>query len=197
MKYHESKQTIVLASASPRRKEILEQMGFNVHVHPSGFDETTIPIDTPAEFAVEAALKKALLVTKHYPEQITVAADTVVTLDGVLLGKPEDYNDAVKMLKQLSGRTHDVITGISVHYPKRKYAYSGFEKTEVTFRPLTDEEIHFYLTQHNPFDKAGAYGIQDLTVPLVNNIKGCYFNVVGFPVSHFYIHWRNIVSIDR
>jgi len=189
------KPDIILASASPRRKEILEQMGFNVCVHPSDFNENTLQITDPEEFAVQAAREKASVVSIHYPELITVAADTVVTLDGILLGKPDDYNDAFTMLNRLSGRTHDVITGISIHYPVKNCSYSGFEKTEVTFRLLADEEIKCYLSEHKPFDKAGAYGIQDLTVPLVSNIRGCYFNVVGFPVSHFYIHWRNIVNI--
>ncbi len=192
---NENKKNIVLASESPRRKEILEQLGFNVLVHPSAFDETTIRINIPEEFAVQAAQGKASAVSRLYPDLITVAADTVVTLDSILLGKPEDYNDALKMLKRLSGRTHDVITGLSIHYPLNNYFYSGFEKTEVTFRDLTEDEIERYLNMHKPYDKAGAYGIQDLTVPLVSYIRGCYFNVVGFPVSHFYIHWRNIVNI--
>jgi len=192
---YERKQKIVLASASPRRKEILEQMGFNVHVHPSDFNETSLCINQPEKFAVNAAMEKASVVAVNYPDLITVGADTVVTLDGILLGKPDDYKDAFLMLKRLSGQTHDVITGLSILCPEKKYSYSGFEKTGVTFRVLTDEEIHIYLSRHKPFDKAGAYGIQDLTVPLVSNIRGCYFNVVGFPVSHFYIHWRNIVSI--
>ncbi len=185
---------LVLASASPRRKKILQDMGFLVRIHPSAFDENSLKIADPARFAVEAAVGKGREVAPHYPGQITVSADTVVILENRILGKPAGREEALAMLRLLNGRTHEVITGLALFYPDAHKEYAGFEKTLVTFRTLTGDEIESYVDLCRPFDKAGAYGIQDITVPLVRKIDGSYFNVVGFPVSHFYIHWREIVK---
>jgi septum formation protein len=190
------KHSIILASVSPRRKKLLEEMGFSVRVHPSLFDEKSLTVKNPAEFAVEAAYNKGKDVAPRYPHHVTVAADTVVTIDQQILGKPADREEAIGMLRLLNGKHHDVITGLSLFYPDANREYSGYEETRVIFRDLSNDEIEKYVDLCRPYDKAGAYGIQEITIPLVRKIDGSYFNVVGFPISHFYIHWREIVKTE-
>jgi septum formation protein len=187
---------IVLASTSPRRKDILITMGFDVRVFPSGFQEESLEETDPVRFAMAAAHAKGKDVSRRFPGKITVSADTVVTYKGLLLGKPVNRDEAIHMLKTLNGKTHTVITALSIFNPQKEREYTGYEATDVTFRLLTEEEIIRYVDIHTPLDKAGAYGIQDISVPLVSRIDGCYFNVVGFPVSHFYIHWREITTAE-
>ncbi|RKY51555.1 MAG: septum formation protein Maf [Candidatus Neomarinimicrobiota bacterium] len=187
---------IVLAAASPRRKDILEELGFSVRVFPSGFREEILEEKNPVRFAMAAAYAKGKDVSLRFPKEVIVSADTVVTYKGLLLGKPANRDEAIRMLKTLSGKTHTVITGLSIFYPLKKREYTGYEKTDVTFRDLTEDEIIRYVDVNKPFDKAGAYGIQNISIPLVSRIDGSYFNVVGFPVSHFYIHWREITTAE-
>ncbi len=171
-------------------------MGFTVQVYPSSFREETLNIKDPAGFAMKAAYAKGKEVSRRFPEYVTVSADTVVTIGDQLLGKPASRDAAIYMLRTLSGKTHAVITGLSLLFPEKNREYTGYEETRVTFRALTDDEILRSIDLNNPYDKAGAYGIQDISVPLVSRIEGSYFNVVGFPVSHFYIHWREITTFD-
>ncbi|MDD3807029.1 MAG: Maf family protein [Candidatus Marinimicrobia bacterium] len=186
---------IILASSSPRRKDILQAMGFSVTVYTSSFDESSITAEKiPSQFAMAAAYAKGKDVSLRFPDLVTVSADTVVSLNGIIYGKPSHWDEAITMLKHLSGKTHSVITGLSLFYPVKKKEYIGFEETFVTFRSLTDDEIFQYIEIYKPYDKAGAYGIQDIAIPLVERIEGSYFNVVGFPVTHFYIHWRELVK---
>lgn len=173
---------IVLASSSPRRRELLEAMGIPFEVIPSSVDETKILADHPRTFALRAAYAKALDVASVQPEETWVlAADTVVTLRMRLFGKPDSPADAARMLRALSGQTHDVITGLALLEAGRNQSWLQPVATRVTFRELTDQEIQTYVETGEPMDKAGAYGIQGRGGDLIDTIDGDYFNVVGLP----------------
>ncbi|MCE5315124.1 MAG: Maf family protein [Armatimonadota bacterium] len=175
------KHDIILASASPRREELLSLIFKEFWVVPSKFDESKVPGDlSPAEQVVHSSLMKARDVSQDNPKSLVIGADTVVVVDEEILGKPRDRSDAARMLKLLSGRTHQVYTGITVIF--RGKEHSGFECTDVTFSGLTDEVISRYISSGEPMDKAGAYAIQGRGAVLIESINGCYFNVVGLPV---------------
>lgn len=173
---------IVLASGSPRRKELLASAGIPFRVVVSDADEIAPEDMAPAEVAMSNAQAKALAVACELPASSTViGADTIVVLDGHIFGKPLDGQDAVRMLHQLSGRTHQVITGVCV---VREGASETFaETTNVAFKPLSDEEVDNYVATGEPLDKAGAYGIQGGAGAFVDHIDGDYDNVVGLPVK--------------
>jgi septum formation protein len=174
-------QQIVLASSSPRRQELLKLLQIPFIIHSSEIDET-LPTKMKAEEAVmQLAFRKADAVLEKYPDHLVIGSDTVVVLDGKILGKPEGRNHAFDMLKSLSGKTHKVFTGVSLLSNKKSNIF--FEETEVTFWELSEDDIYTYLDTGEPFDKAGAYGIQGFGSLLVKEIKGDYFNVVGLPVS--------------
>lgn len=179
---------LVLASKSPRRIHLLNQIGLRAQVIPSHIPEEFTPRLSPAENAKILALNKAKEVAAHFENAIVIGADTIVVLDGVLLGKPEDEADAKRMLYLLSGRTHTVITGFALVDRPSDTSVSEFESTEVTFRQLPEQEIDEYVAGGSPLDKAGAYGIQDdYGAVFVTRIEGCFYNVVGFPLSKFYL----------
>ena len=172
---------LVLASASPRRQELISIITKDFLVCPADVDET-FREDTPAESVPEMlAVRKALAVSKLYPNDTVVGCDTSVIIDGEILGKPKDNADAFRMLKLLSGETHKVITGCAIFKNGKSLSFS--ETTLVTFYPLTDKEINDYILTLEPMDKAGAYGIQGFGSLLVKEIHGDYFNVVGLPVA--------------
>ena len=172
---------LVLASASPRRQELISIIEEKVIICPSGADESYSE-DVLAETVPEMlAVRKALDISKKYPDDTVVGCDTSVIIDGEILGKPKDASDAERMLKLLSGKTHKVITGCAIFKGGKSISFS--ETTEVTFYPLTDKDIQDYLATNEPFDKAGAYGIQGKGSLLVKKIDGDYFNVVGLPVA--------------
>lgn len=172
----------ILASASPRRKEILENVGFCFDVIPSE-NEEKIKGDLSPKDTVEAlAYQKALDVYSSYPDSVVLGADTIVVFNGEILGKPKDKADAKRMLKMLSGQTHEVRTGYAVLGGNTEIVLS--ECTLVTFFALSDEEIENYANTGEPMDKAGAYGIQGKGGLLVRSILGDYFNVVGLPVAN-------------
>ncbi|MDX2177695.1 MAG: Maf family protein [Candidatus Sumerlaeia bacterium] len=172
----------VLASASPRRRELLAAMGIPFEVRASEVDESTIAADQPRTFALRAAYAKAMDVARRLPVGTPVlAADTVVALRSVLYGKPADADDARHMLEQLSGETHEVITAIALARAGSLECHLASETTAVTFRRLTAEEIDAYIATGEPFDKAGGYGIQGAAADLIDHIDGDYFNVVGLP----------------
>ena len=173
--------SLILASASPRRKEILETAGLLFSVFVSDADETLPDSITASEAVTELSYRKALATAEKFPDDTVIGADTVVTLDGKILGKPTDRADAVNMLSLLSGRTHKVFTGVCII--KNGKATKFFEETDVTFFELTREEIENYVDTNEPMDKAGAYGIQGRGCTLVKGICGDYFNVVGLPVA--------------
>lgn len=174
---------IILASASPRRRELLGLAGFDFDVVTAHVNEVLDPELEPQELVMSLAEQKARAVAKKHKEQIVIGADTVVVLEGKVLGKPKDEADAAKMLKSLSGKAHEVFTGVSIIKSEKSHCF--FERTKVKFCELDDEQIRAYVASGEPMDKAGAYGIQGKGCVLVEGIEGDYFNVVGFPVSRF------------
>ena len=172
---------IILASQSPRRKELMGQIGLKFKVISPNVDEHMEGNPSPAQLVEELSLRKAQAVRAGADEDdLIIAADTVVVLDGAVLGKPEDEREAFAMLSALSGNSHRVYTGVTVLQGDR--AVTGHEETRVTFRELEPEEISHYIATGEPMDKAGAYGIQGLGAMLVSGIEGDYFNVVGLPI---------------
>ena len=180
---------LVLASASPRRQELLRTAGIPFTVRPAAIDEQAFPNESPMAYVRRLAEAKARACWE--PGELTLGADTVVTLDGLLLGKPSDAADARRMLRLLSGRTHQVLTGVCLYDGTQTRA--AVEITEVEFLELTDEEIETYVAGGEPFDKAGSYGIQGEASKFVKRVKGCYFNVVGMPVARVYSFIRSIL----
>ncbi|MBA2133491.1 septum formation inhibitor Maf [Hydrogenispora sp. UU3] len=179
---------IILASASPRRQDLLTMLGLEFKVIASSFEERAKldPAAPPAEQVVTTARGKAeevFRLTASVPEtadSLVIGADTIVVLDGEVLGKPADQAEARRMLKTLSGRWHQVFTGLALLH--REKTLTAYEMTRVHFRPLTDREIDAYLRTGEPMDKAGAYGIQGLGAIFVDRIEGCFYNVMGLPV---------------
>ena len=172
---------MILASQSPRRRELLGQMGFSFTVRPAKGEELHHPELTPAQLVEELARQKALEVSAEAEaDDVVVAADTVVAIDGKVLGKPHDKVHAAQMLSALSGREHTVYTGVAVK--RGETLLVEHEATQVRFRPLTEREIDLYIQTGEPMDKAGSYGIQGYGALLVEGIRGDYFNVVGLPI---------------
>jgi septum formation protein len=174
---------LVLASASPRRRELLTQAGFTFEVHPAHIPEDPLLDEDPIGYVTRLAREKAQAVFDGLsdPSAVVLGADTTVTLDNHILGKPEDAADAARMLRLLSGRTHRVITGIAV--VTAEAAEVAAEVTGVRFLTLTDEDIASYIATGEPMDKAGAYAIQGRAARWISRIEGCYFNVVGLPLA--------------
>ncbi len=187
----------ILASASPRRQQLLSEMGLTFRVIPSNFDEQSVNPDnfsTPEELALHLAEMKGMDVAACFPENLVIAADTIVVQEDRILGKPADEKDAVRMLTRLSGRHHRVVTALALIRARDGRRESGLESTDVLFRKLSDGEIREYVRTYQPLDKAGAYGIQDVGAALTEGISGCYFNVVGFPITRFYRLWQDFHS---
>ena len=180
---------VVLASASPRRKQILETAGFDVEVRVSDADETLPDGISPAEAVERLALIKAEAVERT-ADEILIAADTIVVLDGSILGKPADENQAREMLCSLSGRTHFVYTGVCILKGEKRAVFH--DCTKVEFYPLEESEIDEYIKSGEPMDKAGAYGIQGKGCAFVKGIEGDFFNVMGLPVAHLIRKMREI-----
>jgi septum formation protein len=176
---------IVLASASPRRLELLHSLGLQVRVEPSGYGEPDDPKITPLQLAVRHAAAKALDVQGRFPGELIVAADTVVDVDGTALGKPRDAAEAARMLRLLSGRTHEVHTAFAIVVPERAGLVEEASTTHVRFYELTGDEIADYVASGEPMDKAGAYGIQGRAASLVASIDGDFYTVMGFPLARF------------
>lgn len=178
---------LILASASPRRAQILSQIGFNFKVVPSTVEETFKNHD-PVEVAKDLALQKANEIAEYYPENIVLGADTVVFLNKKILGKPVSEADAEEMLRLLRGKTHIVHTAFALVQKSKKKEIVDIETTEVTFRNFADEDIIHYVQSGAPMDKAGAYGIQDQSAVFVEKINGDFYNVVGLPISKIYMY---------
>lgn len=178
-----NKRKIVLASQSPRRRELLGGLISEFDIIVDTAEEVADPDMTPEELVKSLALQKAHNVARQADgDAIVIGADTVVCIDGRVLGKPKDEAEAEKMLKMLSGREHHVCTGFAVVDNATGKTVCDFERTVVKFKPLTDEEIEKYIKLGEPMDKAGAYGIQGVGALFVEGIKGDYFNVVGLPL---------------
>jgi septum formation protein len=175
---------LILASSSPRRAEILTNAGVPFSVLSSAVDESPHPGEVPAALVQRLANAKADLVTaRAVGPAIVLAADTVVVLDNQILGKPRSVEDARHMLQQLSGRTHSVLTGVAMIRLPDGERRQFIESTLVHFQPIADEELSSYLATEEPYDKAGSYAIQGLAGRYIPRIEGCYFNVVGLPLS--------------
>ncbi|MBT5077421.1 MAG: septum formation inhibitor Maf [Candidatus Marinimicrobia bacterium] len=184
---------LILASQSPRRKQILSRLNISFGVIVSDVDESIFSTDgTPADHAMELASIKCEEVSRNYTDYLVVGADTIVILDGNIMGKPEDKQDAILMLETLSGNTHEVITAISIQYVQKNIIHTFFESTNVTFRQIPESHILTYVDSESPYDKAGSYGIQDWSAIFVEKINGCYDNVVGFPLSRFVFELKKI-----
>ena len=187
------KRKIILASASPRRKELLEKLDLDFSVCPADIDESLLPDEDAAMYPLRTAVQKAMAVAKTAEDALVIAADTVVAVDDDILGKPRDEAEAKAMLQRLSGREHIVITGIGVVDTVSGRTLSATEQTIVYFHPLRDEEIDAYIATGECMDKAGSYGIQGKGSLLVRKIDGDYFNVMGLPLSKLY---RLLLNID-
>jgi septum formation protein len=172
---------LVLASASPRRQELLRSAGIEFEVQPADVAENRLPGETAKQHAERLASKKALAVARQRPHDFVLGADTVVVVDGQILGKPSDANDAARMLRMLSGRRHQVITGVCLVINGQSSVAS--ETTVVTMTEITDREIADYVASGEPMDKAGAYAIQGIASRWIPRIEGDYSNVVGLPVA--------------
>jgi len=174
---------IILASRSPRRRELLAQVGLAFAVAPADVDETVRPGESPDAYAERLALEKARAAAKGREKGTVIAADTIVVADGAIFGKPADENEARRMLHVLSGRRHEVLTALAVLDVSTERTSVRTSVTQVWFRDLSEREIDAYIATGEPLDKAGAYGIQERGALLVERIEGCYSNVVGLPLS--------------
>ena len=182
----------ILASSSPRRKELLKKIGFSFSIEESKIIEKLNLDLPPAEIAKFWACEKAKSVSINNINSIVIGADTIVKFEDVVFGKPKNKKESMKMLKFLSGKTHEVITGVSIIYKKLSMEHTFHNLTQVTFQSYSEEEISEYIKNEKPFDKAGSYGIQDSFAKHVKNIDGCYYNVVGFPLSSFFYYYKKL-----
>lgn len=172
---------LILASASPRRKELLGYITKDFTVRVSDADETTDPCMDAKDTVLHLAKIKGEAVHKDYPEDTVISADTVVVLGNNILGKPHSEEEAFSMLRSLSGRTHEVYTGVYIITPDETSCF--YEETQVKFCELSDDDIRKYIATGEPFDKAGAYGIQGKGCTLISSISGDYYNVMGLPAA--------------
>jgi septum formation protein len=184
---------LILASASPRRQELLRNAGIAFIVDPADIDETPLPEESPQTCVQRLARSKALVVHQRHSKDFVLGADTIVVIDGEILNKPRDAEDAARMLGMLSGRTHEVMTGICIL--STGLEQTAFETTRVTMCELADEEIRGYVATGEPRDKAGAYAIQGIASRWIPRIEGDYGNVVGLPVALVYRILRELRAL--
>ena len=182
--------TVILASQSARRKELLKYLFDNFEIIPSGADETP-PDGIDAEDIPEIlAVRKAMDIAKDHPDCLVIGCDTVVILDGKIYGKPHSMDDAFNMLRTLSGRTHKVVSGVCICFKGKTMSFS--QTTLVTFYQLSDEDILRYINDSSPLDKAGSYGIQDRGGLFVRSLEGDHYNVIGFPIARLRIELERL-----
>ncbi|VFQ47369.1 Maf family protein [Desulfoluna butyratoxydans] len=193
---HIDTQRLVLASQSPRRKDLLEEAGVLIDILPSCADEVLPEGVAPSGCAMALARLKARDVAETHPERWVLGADTIVVVDDTILGKPDSADDARRMLSLLSGRSHQVCTGFCLINKALEREICDVVITEVTFKALSEAEISWYIGTDEPFDKAGAYGIQGKGASLVREIKGSYTNVVGLPVCEVVEHLKDIDLVE-
>jgi septum formation protein len=183
---HINDRNIILASKSPRRKELLENIGLKFSVKPADIEEIHRGVTGFGEIVMDLAEQKGEAVKDlMFHDRIIIASDTIVVINHEILNKPDDRDHAFEMLKLLSGKIHSVFTSLYVYDGYLKETVKEFTETRVEFYPITDEQINDYLDTHEPFDKAGAYGIQGYGSKFIKNIEGCFFSVMGFPVPLF------------
>jgi septum formation protein len=173
---------LVLASGSPRRRQLLESLGIDFEVHPARVDETPLPGESDVDFVVRVAREKGADVASRFPDVVVLSADTIVSIDGEILGKPRDRNDAVRMLERLAGRQHSVYTAVFTLHSPTGARHEGIERTRVWFNPLDRPTIEDYVDREDVIDKAGAYAIQGVASAFIPRIEGNYPNVVGLPL---------------
>jgi septum formation protein len=183
MKQQNTAPQLILASASPRRRELLQRIGVAFVVIPSDTPETAQPGELPQAYALRVAVEKAYEVARKHPGAWVLGADTIVEIDGQVLGKPRDAADGQRMLRQLSGRTHQVMTAFALLDRGGQVRTKQVVTSRVTFKPLSDARIQAYLATGEPFDKAGAYAVQGLGASLVEGVEGSYTNIVGLPTD--------------
>lgn len=174
---------LVLASASPRRQELLEMLGIDLIIEPSGIDESYRPGESARDHALRLSLEKARDVSAKHPGLWVLGADTIVVVAGEILGKPADKEDAREMLVKLSGREHVVITAFALVFRQTGAEYSQAVESRVTFNPLEEDELQWYLGTGEPYDKAGAYAVQGKGAAFIKEICGSHTNVIGLPLS--------------
>ena len=174
---------IILASRSPRRAFLLEQVGLQFEQIPSHIEENLNGMQ-PDDFVLYYSKKKAEEIQKSHTDSLIIGADTIVVLNNKIIGKPHNNEDAFQILKKLSGKCHEVLTGVSILFHDSQL--SDIAKTKVYFKPISDKDIKEYISTGEPMDKAGAYGIQGYGSQFIYKIEGCYFNVMGFPIPLFY-----------
>lgn len=184
---------VVLASSSPRRRELLANLGIEFEVLPADIDETEHPGEDPATYVRRLALEKAAIIAARHPDAVVIAADTTVDLDGLILGKPDDDDHARAMLRDLSGRAHRVHTGVCVRVGDRIAA--AVSSPEVRMITITDEMIDWYISTGEPFDKAGAYGMQGAAAVFVESVHGSVSAVIGLPM-HTVVALADEVGVD-
>ncbi|MGI6189199.1 MAG: septum formation inhibitor Maf [Clostridiales bacterium] len=184
---------VILASSSPRRKQLMARMGLQFEVIPSNCEEKFLPGQSPVDISVELALQKARDVSGRINEPaLVIGADTIVVKQDKLLGKPKNKDEAYMMLHELQGQVHEVITGLAVIDTGSHRCLTGYERTQVELAPLTPQEIEWYINTGEPMDKAGAYAIQGFGGILVSRIEGCYYNVVGLPIHRLWVMLKQI-----
>jgi nucleoside triphosphate pyrophosphatase len=188
---------LILASQSPRRKQLLAFLGVDFNILPADIDEFDIsPELPPDEYASTLAFRKAKHIANNSADNaLVIGADTIVVLNNEILNKPEDEDDAFRLLSLLSGNTHEVYTGLAIIDKLSGREIKTYQSTKVTFRELESEEIWSYIASGSPMDKAGAYGIQDdFGAFFVSNIEGCYYNIVGLPLELLYSQLKKIIG---
>lgn len=185
---------LILASGSPRRKQLLEQAQLQFSISASTVDETITETLTPDLVVEQLAVKKAKDVFERFEDSIIIGADTIVSINGTILGKPTNEEEAFHMLQQLSGKDHDVYTGVAIISKGKTVVFH--ERTVVSFWELTVKEIEDYMASGEPFDKAGSYGIQGLGALFVKKINGDYFNVVGLPLARTVRELKNFQNVN-
>ena len=185
---------IILASQSPRRAEILRMIGVNFKVDQAIFNEEINQKIEQNEIAINISKAKAEKISHKYPNKIIIGADTIVVFNEKIFGKPKDKNESKKMLKALSGNCHEVITGVTIMNEKLGIIKTFSETTKVFVQKIPTKQIEFYVNNYNTLDKAGSYGIQEWFSVWIKKINGCYYNVMGLPVSKLY---RHLVEIEK
>ena len=188
----------ILASKSPRRSEILKNAGFKFKIIPSNVDENIISTNLePEDYCIRLAKLKSKDIAENHTDFTVIGSDTIVVINNEILNKPKNFHDAKKMLTMLSGKTHKVLTGVSIININKNVNVNFYDSTKVTFYKISDKEIEGYIKTFKPFDKAGSYGIQDGSNLFIKNIVGSYENIVGFPISKFYQSIKKISSLQR
>ena len=183
----------ILASKSPRRIEILKMIGLDFDIAPSKLDEKIKINLSGKSFSEYWSKKKAKLISNQYPDSLVIGADTIVIFNNQILGKPKDKKDSKNMLKMLSGNMHHVITGVTLICKNKQISKTFSDSTKVYVRKIPNDEIDFYINNYNTSDKAGSYGIQDFFSIWIKKIDGCYYNVMGLPISKFYKEYSKII----